>query len=124
MVLVLIGILVILQVHLNLVVHLRRNLIAEQASNNRNDTEAQTAERRSPKTNNVRLLEGSANRTDDLGCDSRDLSDSLSTEGPGREERRHRVRGEAGSEGGSGHQLCSFGGLDVCEDSGVHCVLD
>lgn len=56
MILVLISILIVLQEHLNLVIHLRPNIIAEAACNDSQDAKAQRTQRRGAQSNNIGLL--------------------------------------------------------------------
>ena len=68
-VLVLLRVFVVLQKNLNLVVHLRTNIIAKAASNDGQHAEAERAQGCCAKTYYIRLLEGFATCCDDLARD-------------------------------------------------------
>lgn len=116
-------ILIILQKHLNLTIHLRPNIIAKAARDNRQDAETQRAQRRSAQAHHIRLLEGRARRNHDVCCYARDFCERGGAE---------RERGHEGGDGGGreargccggGDEAEGLRGLHVCEDCGVDCLL-
>lgn len=120
--LILLSILVILQKHLNLIIHLMRNLITKQTRDNRDNAKTQATQRRRPQPHDVGLLHGLARRGDDVGGDAGDVGHGGAAGSEGGEEGGEGGGREAGSEGGGGDEFGGVGGLDVCEDCGVDCV--
>lgn len=123
-ILILVSILVVLQEDLDLVVHLRPNVVAETASYDSNNAKAERAEGRRAETNDVCFLERCSSSCDDLIRDTRDLSESRCTERQSRQERGNRTGGESSSGDGGRDELCGFRGLHVCENGLVDCDED
>lgn len=81
MILILLSILVILQKHLNLVIHLRPNIIGEAARNNSQYTKAERTQRSRSESDYIRLLERRAGRGNDLVCDAGHFCEGRGAEG-------------------------------------------